>query len=78
MYATPVIYPLSTITNPTLRHVMELNPMTALLETFKYGAFSTGTLAWTTLAYSTLAATILTLLGMLLFKHKEKTFIDTI
>ena len=37
MYATPVIYPLSTITNPKLLLVMQLNPLTGIVEFFKYG-----------------------------------------
>ena len=78
MYATPVVYPLSTITNPTLRRIMLLNPMTQIMETFKYGAFSVGTFSWTELAYSALIAILLVIVGLLMFKHKEKTFIDTI
>ena len=38
MYATPVIYPLSTITNEKLRFVMSLNPLTGIVEAFKYGS----------------------------------------
>jgi len=78
MYATPVVYPLSTISNPTLYKVMTLNPLTPVVETFKYGAFGVGSFSWSTLGYSCLCAIILCLAGMLLFKHKERTFIDTI
>jgi len=78
MYATPVVYPLSTIENPALRRVMVLNPLTSIVETFKYGAFGVGSFSWSSLGYSCLCAIILCLAGMLLFKHKERTFIDTI
>jgi len=78
MYATPVVYPLSTIQNPTLHHLMTLNPLTSILESFKYGAFGTGSFTWSSLAYSTLCAIVLCLIGMLMYKHKERTFIDTI
>ena len=37
MYATPVIYPLSTITNKTIQLVMQINPMTGVIEAYKYG-----------------------------------------
>jgi len=78
MYATPVVYPLSTIKNEALRSAMELNPLTSVVETFKYGAFGVGTFSWGGLAYSFGCAFVLCLLGMLMFKHKERTFIDTI
>ena len=37
MYATPVIYPLSTITNEKIRMLMGINPLTSIFEAFKYG-----------------------------------------
>jgi len=48
------------------------------MESFKYGVFSTGQFSWLELGYSAIIALILCLLGLLMFKHKEKTFIDTI
>jgi len=78
MYATPVVYPMSTVTNETLYKIMSLNPLTSVVETFKYAAFGVGTFTWSGLAYSVLCAATLCLVGMLMFKHKERTFIDTI
>jgi len=78
MYATPVVYPLSTIKNPALYRAMVLNPITALTETFKYGAFGSGIFSWGALGYSALCAVVLCLVGMLMYKRKEKKFIDTI
>ncbi|MBQ9366604.1 MAG: ABC transporter permease, partial [Victivallales bacterium] len=37
MYATPVIYPVSTISNPNIKLMMQINPLTGILEAFKYG-----------------------------------------
>jgi len=78
MYATPVVYPLSTIKNPALYQVMGLNPLTSIIEAFKYGAFGVGQFSWGGLAYSVVCVSLLCLVGMLMFKHKERTFIDTI
>ena len=50
MYATPVIYPLSTITNPKLHFIMSLNPLTGIVEAFKYGMLGAGEFSWGMLA----------------------------
>ena len=78
MYATPIVYPLSFVTNPTLHKVMLLNPLTALIESFKYGAYGAGSFSWTSLAYSIGCMLVLVLIGTALFNRKQKYFIDTI
>ena len=52
MYATPIVYPLSQVPEGSLRTVMQFNPLTALIETFKYGAYGAGHFSWWALAYS--------------------------
>lgn len=78
MYATPIVYPLSYVTNPTLHKIMLFNPMTALIETFKYGAYGAGEFSWTALAYSAGCVFVLLLVGISMFNRKQKFFIDTI
>jgi len=78
MYATPIVYPLSYVTNPTLHQFMVLNPLTALVETFKYGAFGAGSFSWTSLAYSVGCTLVLLVIGIMMFNRKQKFFIDTI
>ena len=78
MYATPIVYPLSYVTNPTLHKIMLLNPMTAIIETFKYGAYGAGQFSWTALGYSALFAFVLLFIGIAMFNRKQKFFIDTI
>ena len=78
MYATPIVYPLSQVTNPTLHRIMLLNPMTSLIETFKYGAYGAGQFSWLALAYSIGFTAVLLLLGIHMFNRKQKFFIDTI
>lgn len=78
MYATPIVYPLSFVTNPTLHKAMVLNPMTPIIETFKYGAYGAGEFSWASLAYSLLCMCVLLFIGVVMFTRKQKAFIDTI
>lgn len=78
MYATPIVYPLSYVTNPTLHKIMLFNPMTAVIETFKYGAYGAGEFSWMSLGYSALIIFVLLMLGIAMFNRKQKFFIDTI
>lgn len=78
MYATPIVYPLSYVTNPTLHTIMLYNPMTPLVEAFKYGAFGAGSFSWLSFGYAILCTVVLFILGVLMFNRKQKFFIDTI
>lgn len=77
MYSTPVIYPLSKIPEH-YRWIMLANPMTSIIETFRYAFLGTGIFSWLNLGYTAVAATILLAAGVLLFNHVEKTFMDTV
>jgi lipopolysaccharide transport system permease protein len=78
MYATPVIYPLSTIENPTLKKLMLLNPMTAILETFKYAVLGVGQFRFEYLTYSALFTLFIMALGIVVFNKVQRTFMDTV
>ena len=78
MYATPIVYPLSYVTNPTLHKIMLFNPMTAIIETFKYGAYGAGQFSWTSLGYSAAIIFVTLIIGIAMFNRKQKFFIDTI
>ena len=78
MYATPIVYPLSYVTNPTLHKIMLFNPMTAIIESFKYGAYGAGEFRWFSLGYSAGIIFVLLLIGIAMFNRKQKFFIDTI
>ena len=78
MYATPIVYPLSYVTNPTLHKIMLFNPMTAIIETFKYGAYGAGEFSWMALGYSAGVIAVLLVVGIAMFNRKQKFFIDTI
>ena len=77
MYATPVIYPLSSITSQK-RWIMELNPMTAVIETFKYGFLGKGTFSVMSLVISAVVSILLLLIGVFIFNKVEKKFMDIV
>ena len=77
MDATPVIYPLSTM-NEKYRWILVANPMTAVVETFRYGFFGTGAFSAAYLAYSAVFTVVLLLAGMAVFNRVERTFMDTV
>ena len=83
MYATPIAYPLSEVKNATLHQIMLINPMTAIIESFKYGAYGqalppTQTFDWTGLGISAAVIAVLLVIGIAMFNRKQKYFIDTI
>lgn len=77
MYATPVIYPLSSI-DEKYRFWMALNPMTSVIETFKYGFLGQGTFSWFYLGYSAIVMVVILLAGIVIFNKTEKNFMDTV
>lgn len=78
MYATPIAYPLSTISNPKYIFLLKLNPVTALVETFRFALYGKGTLDWASLGYSTVFMVVVLLFGAVLFNKVEKSFMDTV
>lgn len=84
MYATPVVYPLSQVKGKMMMgvdvyNVMCLNPLTAIVETFKYSALGAGEfIGWGWLAYSFCFMILLLLLGIVIFNRVQKSFMDTV
>ncbi len=77
MYATPVILPLSAVPAKYLP-IMVANPMTGILETFKYGFFGTGTFSLALLGYSAGFTILVFLFGLIIFNKTEKNFMDVV
>jgi lipopolysaccharide transport system permease protein len=77
MYATPVIYPLSEVPDQ-YQWLSALNPMTAVIETFKYGMLGKGTFDWGYLGYSAGFMIVILLTGTVIFNRTEKNFMDTV
>ena len=84
MYATPIVYPLSQTKSMTyfgipVHKLMCLNPVTPVIETFKYGFLGSGTfVGWRWLIYSFVVMVILLFLGTLIFNKVQKSFMDTV
>jgi len=77
MYATPVIYPLSAAP-VNLKWLILANPMTAVVETFRFSFFGSGSFNWINLLGSAVTTLVLLFAGLLAFHKAEKNFIDTL
>jgi lipopolysaccharide transport system permease protein len=77
MYITPVIYSLSSLTGKT-RIIALLNPMTSIIETFKYAFFGAGTFNVLHLLYTTVITFVVLIAGVLIFNRTEQNFMDTV
>ena len=80
MYATPVIYPLSVMEGSYKKYMwlIQANPLTAVMETFRYGFLGQGTFSWFALGYSAIFAVGVVLFGILIFNKVERSFMDVI
>lgn len=87
MYASPIVYPLAKAGK--YEWILALNPMTSVIETFKYGFFGgfvngdpsqdpIAIFEWSYLGYSAVFSVIVLMLGLVLFNKVEKSFMDTI
>ena len=78
MYATPIVYPMSMVTNETLHTIIMLNPMTSIIEAFKYATLGQGYFSWGALGYSFAFMSILMLWGIIIFNKVQRSFMDTV
>lgn len=77
MYATTVIYPLSAAP-PKYKFLIGLNPMTGIIEAFRYGILGRGVISFNTLGYAIIVTVVSLVLGVIIFNKTEKTFVDTV
>ncbi len=77
MFATPIIYPMSMIKGEA-RFLIYLNPLSALVELFRYGFLGEGTFEPSHLAYSVLVSLILISIGIMLFNKFGNRLQDVI
>ena len=77
MYATPIIYPLSEIPEK-YRFLIWGNPVSHIIETFKYSFLGQGMFTLAGLLYSTLFTLVILFIGIIIFNKTEKTFMDTV
>ncbi|WP_142785565.1 ABC transporter permease [Changchengzhania lutea] len=80
MYGSAVMYPLSYFKEklPHISWVVEYNPMTTMIETFRYMTLGIGDYSMSKIMYATLISMATFLIGLIIFNKTEKSFIDTI
>lgn len=84
MYATPIVYPLSQTGSKFFLGIpvhtfMCLNPVTPVIETFKYGFLGAGEfVGWRWIIYSFVFMCILLAFGIVIFNKVQKSFMDTV
>ncbi len=77
MYATPIVYPLA-IAPEKYKWLLLLNPITAVVEAFKYSFLGQGHFSIYSLGYSLIVMIITLFLSILVFNKVEKSFMDTV
>ena len=78
MYATPIVYPLSMVEEGPLRTLIMANPMTSIIEAFKYATLGQGYFSWFALGYSFLFMSVLLLFSVVIFNKVQRNFMDTV
>jgi lipopolysaccharide transport system permease protein len=77
MFATPVIYPISKVPDK-YQWIILANPVSSIIETFRYAFLGSGTFNWVHLAYSAAMTIAILFFGTVVFNRVEKSFTDTI
>ena len=77
MYATPIVYPMSQIPE-RWQWLFAINPMAAIIETFRYAFLGAGSIRPLHLGTSLVVTVVVLILSIILFRRIEKTFMDTI
>jgi lipopolysaccharide transport system permease protein len=77
MYLSPVIYPLSEVP-PKLLWLIRLNPMTGLVEGFRYAFLGEGVFSWGLIFYSFVFSAVALFSGVAIFQRVQRSFVDSI
>lgn len=80
MYGSPIVFPLSMVSAnyPQLKIFLLANPITSIIETFKYAFLGVGVFNWYYLLYSLVFTIVLFFIGIIVFNKVEKSFTDTV
>ena len=78
MYATPVAYPLSFLKDKSFGPIIAWNPLSPIVEGFRYALFHTGSFDILSLGYSFVFMIVSLLIGSVYFSKVERTFMDTV
>lgn len=78
MYITPVAYPLSFLEKSQYKNLIEFNPLSPLIEGFRYALFGDGTFTLPLFFYSVAFTLVSLFLGIMIFNKVERNFMDTV
>jgi len=78
MYASAIVYPLSTVEGGWLRTLLLVNPVTTSVETMRYAILGQGTLEWGFYGLSWAITIAVAVFGIMIFNKVERTFMDTV
>ena len=78
MYITPIVYPMSTLGEGTMRTALLINPVTMPVEVFRYAILGQGTIIPEYLVLSWVFTIAVALFGIMVFNRVEKIFMDTV
>lgn len=78
MYATPIVYPMSQLSDGWMKTVLMINPVTAPVEVFRYAVLGQGIIMPEYLALSWAITLAVVVVGVMIFNRVEKTFMDTV
>jgi len=78
LFITPIAYPSSLIENDILRALYALNPMTGVVEGFRWALLGTDTAPGPTILISAAVALVLFVTGLFYFRRMEKSFADVV
>lgn len=77
MYATPVIYASSSLSNK-MYNILMLNPMSPIIEMMRYGWLGAGRISFLFWGISWITTFVVLFIGIIIFNRVEKTFMDTV
>lgn len=78
MYATPIVYPMSQLNDGFMKMVLQLNPVTAPVEIFRFAILGQGQVLPASIILSVAVTLVVSVFGVALFNKVEKTFMDTV
>jgi lipopolysaccharide transport system permease protein len=78
MFTSTVIFPLSGFSNSGYAALVKANPMTGIIETFRYGILGNGYFSWGLLEYDAACVLLFLFLGIIIYNSIEKSFADNI
>lgn len=78
MYATPVAYPMSFLSDKSFAPLIRWNPLSAVVEGFRFALFGTPGFELSSLIYPFVFMVVVLLLGIMIFSKVERTFMDTV